>query len=168
MSNSNVVKKALSNKKKKAVSTKTSKVPNPTYSPRKNNQFEDIISNEDESRLITGTSTVTPTEASGESSLLVHQGKHALGVDLEANYDRHYGSISNNTLEASNDSYCYMLQNLTSTQLYLLVAVLALLVILTALLYSIGDTDQLKEIWNKIFCWLGVMNCNTNNVRKLE
>ena len=166
MSNSNVVQRDLSNKKKKPLSTKTSKMPDLSYSPRKNDQFEDIISSKDDNRIITGTSTVIPRIESGESSLLVHQGKHALGVDLESNCDRHYGSI-NNTQEVRNDSYLYMLQNLTSTQLYLLVAVLVLLVILTVFLYSMGDTDQLKVIWNKIFCWLGVMDCKTNNVKNL-
>lgn len=164
MSNPNLIKKSFPSKKKKPVA----KISNTYYSPRKNDQYEAIVSSGDNRRLITGTSTaVPPPEANGESSLLVHQGKHALGVDLESNFNDHYGSISNSAHEIRNDGYCYIFQNSTSTQLWLLVAILALLVILTGFLYLLGDTDQLKIIWNKIFCWLGVTECKKSAVKKL-
>lgn len=148
--------------------------PPSSYSTRKSNKFNNIVTTDDSSKLITGTLTnnaVRPSDddqsANYYSSLFGSQHKDISRIDLEANIN-HYGSISPNNINEENlittitNSPCSYLQNLTNTQVWLLFGIVVSLVILTVFLFLLGDTSQLQIIWNKIFCWLGIMNCGSN------
>lgn len=163
-----------SNVKKSPISKKVFK---PKYEQRDNVEYNDFIS-DNNSKIITGTSINNAIlsdndETNANKSLLIHQGKDPFSVDIEA-YDSQYGSIPNNSdnddsniinnTNCTNKSFLgnisETISTLTPVQVYILIAILILLTIMTIVLYFTGNIDQLSYIWNTIFCWLGIIECS--------
>ena len=163
-----------SNVKKSPISKKVFK---PKYEQRDNVEYNEFIS-DNNSKIITGTSINNAIlsdndETNANKSLLIHQGKDPFSVDIEA-YDSQYGSIPNNsdngdnniitTTNCTNKSFLgnisETISTLTPVQVYILIAILILLTIMTIVLYFTGNIDQLSYIWNTIFCWLGIIECS--------
>ena len=138
----------------------------PKYTTRESEQYRDFMegSEGDEDTLITGTTTSNPIMAP-QTSLIVHQGSDPFGVDIESSVPQ-YGSI-NCVSESGTDRYLSAIGPWTPLKVYVLIATLLLLVVMTLALYLTGHMDLLTLIWGKIFCWLGTTSCETDGAQLL-
>lgn len=132
-----------------------------TYKVRTNPDFV----NDAETTISTNGITY-PSECADDFSkpnIIVHQEADGFSVDLEANPI--YGS-TNTECEIVPPTTSYsstVLQNLTPVQLWLIVALLTLLSIISIVLYYTGNSDDVKIIWGKLFCWLGLTSCSSSS-----
>lgn len=135
--------------------TKTSNLSNKRDTPRvirKSEEFSRLVTKNDQSSLITGTS---PANAVSYNSL--DEGRaDGFNVDIENNAD--FGVACNT--ENSPQGYQQYIDSLSSVQIWLIVAVLLILVVVTVVLYFTGNSAQIVIIWGRIFCWIGLTKCS--------
>lgn len=154
------------------------------YIPRQSQKFKNISNVNNDKLLITDTSLSNLIESNNNdnnnfentnnsiSSLIDHNNEtDILKIDMEAN--SHYDAIDNNNYNEDNSNNntnnsitdntnynsCSYFKNLSSSQIWLILIILSLLIIITLFLYLEGYTDQIKIIWDTIFCLLGIMEC---------
>lgn len=182
------------NNKLKTKTTLNTNKPQSPFKVRTNDKFNAVVTSSNNSKLITGTSTVNPNIPQTDKSvnknqpLIIHQSKEPFDVDLEfgnnkndANYQSIHENINvgtsdvevtahgfesmpvdfgdgTNTGTGAETSPCFY-ASLTNSQIWALFGIVAFMGILTVVLYLMGYGAQLKIIWNKIFCLLGLMKC---------
>lgn len=134
-----------------APSTRFSSVETPV---RSNTEYERLLTQDDNSRLISGTTTLNPLKSTANPLLTYHSSNDV--VDLENNQLE--GAYNEEISSAVQCPPC--LDNLSSAQIWLIVIALLVLLVVTIVLYFTGNIDQVIYLWNKIFCWLGLIKCS--------
>lgn len=133
----------------KSISTKTL--------VRGNTEYDHLLTPDDRSRLITGTSTINPIgDLTVEANPVAVYQSNGTDVDLESN------QLGETNIAEIPSKYPNIpwLNNLSTWQIWLILLVLFVLFVVTLILYFTGNTELMISLWRKILCWLGLMDCS--------